>query len=150
RVAELSVAMGHELGLSASEAEHLEAAALLHHLGEVCLDEPEDGRPPEAAAVAEAGAAILRTTPLLAPAGDVGAAETMRSLGPVELEEQVVLSGQILKVASAFDELAEGESARATNALETLLSGPEYLYDPKVLGALEIVLDRRELLDRAD
>ena len=55
----------------------LETAALLHHLGQVCLDEPEDGRPPEPAAVAQAGAAILRGTPLLAPAGDIIAAESM-------------------------------------------------------------------------
>ncbi len=150
RVASLSVAVGRELGLSRSEMEHLEAAALLHHLGQVCLDEPEDGRPPEAGAVAEAGAAILRSTPLLAPAGDVVAAETMPSLGSRAVDEHVVLAGQILKVASAFDELAEGDGTRAASALETLYSGPAYLYDSKVLGALEIVLDRRELLDRAD
>ncbi len=150
RVASLSVAIGRELGLSRAEMEHLETAALLHHLGQVCVDEPEDGRPPEAGAVAEAGAAILRSTPLLAPAGDVVAAETMPSLGAPTLDEHVVLSGQILKVVSAFDELAEGDAARAATALETLYSGPGYLYESKVLGALEIVLDRRELLDRAD
>ena len=66
-----------ELGFSRHELEQLETAALLHHLGQVCLDEPDDGRPPEPVAVAQAGAAILRSTQLLAPAGDIIAAESM-------------------------------------------------------------------------
>ncbi len=48
RVAAMSVAIADELGLSRNDVGHLETAALLHHLGQVCLDEPEDGRPPEA------------------------------------------------------------------------------------------------------
>ena len=43
RVADMAVAMGRVLVLSPSELEHLETAAQLHHLGAVCLDEPEDG-----------------------------------------------------------------------------------------------------------
>ena len=58
-----------------------------------------------------------------------------------------VMSGQILKVASAFDELSDGHPERAGLALEALCSAPEYLYDARVLAALEIVLDRRGLLD---
>ncbi len=119
---------------------------MLHHLGQVCVDEPEDGRPAEAAAVAEAGAAILRSTSLLAPAGDVVAAETMPSLRSSTADGDVLLSGQILKVASAFDELAGGEASQHAVALETLYSGPAYLYDARVLEALEVVLDGRELL----
>jgi hypothetical protein len=57
------------------------------------------------------------------------------------------MSGQILKVASAFDELSDGHPERAALALEALCSAPEYLYDARVLSALEIVLDRRGLLD---
>ena len=67
----------HELGFSRAEIEQLETAALLHHLGQVCIDEPEDGRPPDSAAIAKAGAEILRRTQLLAPAGDIIAAEAM-------------------------------------------------------------------------
>jgi hypothetical protein len=146
RVADVSVAIGTELGFSRSDLAHLETAALLHHLGQVCLDEPEEGRWPEPVAVAESGAAILRSTALLSPAGDIVAA------GAVPYREHpgarpASLAGQILKVCSAFDELAGGRAERSSAAIEALYSGPGYLYDQKVLGALEVVLDRRGLLE---
>jgi hypothetical protein len=146
RVADLAVAMGSTLGCSREELTQIETAALLHHLGQVCLDEPEDGRPPEPVSVAQAGATILRGTQLLAPAGDIIAAEWMPVREKVSSRPSV-MAGQILKVASAFDELSDGRADRAGLALEALCSAPEYLYDPRVLGALEVVLDRRGLLD---
>jgi hypothetical protein len=146
RVASLTVDIGHELGLSNAEIEQVETAALLHHLGEVCLDEPENGRRPDPALVAEAGAAILRTTELLAPAGDIIAAETTPPRGDAR---GAGLSGQVLKVASTFDELSEGRSDRADVALEALYSAPRFLYDERVLHALELVLDRRGALSCA-
>jgi hypothetical protein len=146
RVADLAVAVGATLGFSRHELAQLETAALLHHLGQVCLDEPEDGRPPEPVAVAQAGATILRGTQLLAPAGDIIAAEWMPYSENVSSRPSV-MSGQILKVASAFDELSDGHEERAGLALEALCSAPEYLYDARVLSALENVLDRRALLD---
>ena len=113
----------------------------------MCLDEPDDGRPPEPVSVAQAGATILRGTQLLAPAGDIIAAEWMPYRQNVSSRPSV-MSGQILKVASAFDELvATVTPDRSGLALEALCSAPEYLYDSRVLGALEMVLDRRGLLD---
>jgi hypothetical protein len=146
RVADLAVAMGSSLGFSRHELTQLETAALLHHLGQVCLDEPDDGRPPEPVAVAQAGSTILRGTQLLAPAGDIIAAEWLPYRNSVSSRPSV-MSGQILKVASAFDELCDGHADRAGLALEALCSAPEYLYDSRVLDALEMVLDRRGLLD---
>ena len=131
---------------SRHELEQLETAALLHHLGQVCIDEPDDGRAPEPVAVAQAGAAVLRGTRLLAPSGDIIAAETMPFREKISSRPSV-MSGQILKVASAFDELCEGRPERAGGALEALHSCPGYLYDTRVLAALEVVLDRRGLLD---
>jgi hypothetical protein len=146
RVADLSVAIGSTLGFSRHELGQLETAALLHHLGQVCLDEPDDGRPPEPVSVAQAGATILRGTQLLAPSGDIIAAEWMPYREPIASRPSV-MSGQILKVASSFDELSDGHPERAGLALEALCSAPEYLYDARVLSALEMVLDRRGLLD---
>jgi hypothetical protein len=146
RVADLTLAMGNVLGFSRHELVQLETAALLHHLGQVCLDEPDDGRPPEPVEVAHAGATILRGTQLLAPAGDIIAAKWMPYRQSVSSRPSV-MSGQILKVASAFDELSDGHADRAGLALEALCSAPEYLYDSRVLAALEMVLDRRGLLD---
>jgi hypothetical protein len=145
RVADLAVAIGSPLGFSRHELTQLETAALLHHLGQVCLDEPDDGRPPEPVAVAQAGATILRGTQLLAPAGDIVASEWLPYRENVSSRPSV-MSGQILKVASAFDELCDGHTDRASLALEALCSAPEYLYDARVLAALEMVLDRRGLL----
>lgn len=147
RVADLTVAIGTAAGFSRHEVGELETAALLHHLGQVCLDEPGDGRPPEPVSIAQAGASILRGTPLLAPAGDIIAAEWMPYRERVASRPSVV-SGQILKVASAFDELSDGHPERAGLAFEALCSAPDYLYDAQVIAALEVVLDRRGLLDQ--
>jgi hypothetical protein len=145
RVAELCVAMGHELGLDHTELKNLETAALLHHIGHLCLDDPEVlGRPADPWEVAEAGAAILRATDYLAPAGDLLAVEPLRQPRVLELVDgRRGAGGQILKVASAFDELTAGAPDHAGAAVEALYSGPGYLYDAGVLAALDRVVTRR-------
>jgi hypothetical protein len=148
RVATLAVATAHELGFSRHELGHLETAALLHHLGQVCLDEPEDGRAPDSIEISRAGAEILRGTPLLAPAGDIIAAEVMPPRGQLASRPSG-LAGQVLKVTSAFDELSEGRAERSSAALEALYLAPEYVYDARVLNALEVALDRAGLLATA-
>jgi hypothetical protein len=145
RVATMAVATANELGFSRQELEYIETAALLHHLGQVCLDEPDDGRAPEPASVARAGAAILRSTPLLAPAGDIIAMETV-PYDAINGGRPSTMAGQVLKVSSAFDELSGGDPRSASAALEALYSAPEYVYDVRVLGALEVALDRAGLL----
>ncbi len=146
-VAELAVAMGQELELPETDVAHLETAALLHHLGAVCLDEPDGDEQLDATAVAEAGAAMLRGSEALAPAGDIVAAEPSLHRAPgVSSAPPSALAGQILKVASAFDELTEGDPGHAAWALEALYTGPLYVYDGRVVGALERVLERRGLL----
>ena len=148
RVAAMAVATGSELNFSRHELEQLETAALLHHLGQVCLDEPSDGRAPEPASVAHAGAAILRNTPLLAPAGDIIAMEAM-PYHATNGSQPSAMAGRVLKVSSAFDELSGGDPRSAPAALEALYSAPEYMYDVRVLGALEVALDRAGLLPAA-
>ena len=145
RVALMAVATGHELGFSRVEIEALETAALLHHLGQVCIDEPEDGRSPDSAEVARAGAEILRVTPLLAPAGDIIAAEPMQYRDE-PASDPTLVAAQVLKVTSAFDELSLGRSDCASAALEALYSAPAYMYDARVLGALEMALDKAGLV----
>jgi len=144
RVAELCVAIGREMGLEPVELRHLETAALLHHIGHLCLDDAEVlGRPADPWEVAEAGAAILRATDYLAPAGDLLAVEPVRQRRSLEVVEgSRPPGGQILKVASAFDELTAGNRAQASGGVEALYSGPGYLYDTDVLAALERVLAR--------
>jgi hypothetical protein len=144
RVADLSVAMGRSLSMSPIELDRLWTAALLHHLGAVCVDEPDDGALPDSREVALAGATMLRASEALAAAGDVVAAEPVlhRPQG-AHIQQAAALSGMILKVASAYDELTEGDDEHAAWAVEALYTGPGYVYDGRVLGALERVLERR-------
>jgi hypothetical protein len=144
RVADLAVAMGQMLDFSTVDLEHLETAALLHHLGSVCLDEPAAGSALDPFAVARAGAAMLRASEALAPAGDIVAAEPLLHRPPgAEGDTPAALAGQVLKVASAFDELTEGRGEHSEWAIEALYTGPGYVYDGRVLGALERVLADR-------
>ena len=147
RVADLAVSMGRTLSLSPSELDDLWTAALLHHLGVVCVDESENGDPPDPLEVALAGATMLRASEALAAAGDVVAAEPVlhRPQG-AHGQPAAALSGMILKVASAYDELTEGNDEHAAWAVEALYTGPGYVYDGRVLGALERVLVRRGAL----
>jgi hypothetical protein len=147
RVATLATGMGRELNMSASDLDQLETAALLHHLGAVCLDEPEPGDVLDPVKVAEAGATMLRASEELAPAGDVVAAEPLLHRPPRPTEAPVAaLAGMVLKVASAYDELTDGRDEHAAWAVEALYTGPGYVYDGRVLGALERVLERRGAL----
>lgn len=133
RVASLVLAVGRELHLDRGQLEYMRAASLLHHLGHLCLDDPVVlGRPVEPGEVADKGAEILRKTGDLAPAGDILAPDSSS------------VASQVLRVASAFDELTEGDPARAEAAVEALYSGPGYVYDGRVLAALERVVTGRE------
>ena len=110
------------------DLEYLRAAALLHHLGHLCLDDPEvRGRPIEPSEVTDKGARDPAPDRVPASAGDLLASDTP-SVG-----------SQILRVASAFDELTAGDDAFNDAAIEALYSGPGYVYDPRVLDALERV-----------
>ena len=129
RVADLSLRLGGELGLGRQDLEYLRTAALLHHLGHLCLDDPDvRGRPIEPSEVTDKGAEILRQTEYLRPAGDLLASNTPS------------LASQVLRVASAYDELTAGDESFASAAVEALYSGPGYVYDPRVLDALELVV----------
>lgn len=126
RVADLTVAVGTGLGMKPAELDDLRAAALLHHLGHLCLDAPEvRGAPIEPYEVADKGAEILRQTDLAA-AGDLLATD------------HVSLGGQILRLCSAYDDLAA--VCPPADALDRLAAGPGFLYDPRVLDALERVV----------
>ena len=127
RVADLSVRVGDALGLRRLDLDDLRAAALLHHLGHLCLDAQEmRDRPIEPAEVAEKGAQILRQTDL-ARAGDLLATDDLH------------LGGQILRVVSAYDDLVIA-GVSTEHAIDALYSGPGFIYDPRVLEALDAIV----------
>ncbi len=152
RVAELAVAMGRELRLDRAEVDHLETAALLHHIGHVCLDDPEVlGRPVEMAEVAATGAEMLAGSDHLRPMSEIVATSAYGpGTAPGDVAPERVLAGQILRVASAYDELAGGSVDDGIAARETLFSSPVYSYDVRVVTALDRVLARRESPRRSD
>jgi hypothetical protein len=126
RVAALSVRVGDAMGLRRAELDDLRAAALLHHLGHLCLDAPEVREAPiEPFEVADKGAEILRQTDL-SQAGDLLATDA------------VTVGGQILRLASAYDDLREDQPV--DDALDALSAGPGFLYDPRVFDAFERVV----------
>ncbi len=142
RVASTALSIARELRLSDDELEHLETAALLHHLGEVILDDPAHvGAPSAPAEIASVTAGMLREIAPLAAAGDIVAGEphSHHRAGRSQVPSYH-LASQVLKVASAFDDLTAGEAVRTGSAIETLYSGPGYLYDSRVLDALERIL----------
>jgi HD-GYP domain-containing protein (c-di-GMP phosphodiesterase class II) len=126
RVAALSVEVGDAMGLRRSDIDDLRAAALLHHLGHLCLDAPEmRDEPIEPFEVADKGAEILRQTDL-ALAGDLLATDA------------VTVGGQILRLASAYDDLRDDHTV--DDSLDALAAGPGFLYDRRVLDAFERVV----------
>lgn len=150
RVARLCIEIGRELDLSRGELEQLRVAALLHHLGAVCLDgTPEHVRDHEWAAVASASATMLSATETLAPVGEIVAGTVRPHRAPSlptiadPIPERTALAAQILRVASDFDDLSGSERALSAHALQRMYSGPAWRYDGRVLSALEHVLDRR-------
>jgi hypothetical protein len=131
RVAALASAMGEHLGLSAQDINDLEMAALLHHLGQVTLDEPAQS-PGEVSTVT--GAMLHEIRPLTA-AGDIVAGDAD--------DPRRRIAVQSLRIASEYDDLTVRDHIPGDLALESLRSAPGYVYEPKVLSALERVLAQR-------
>ena len=152
RVAALSTAMGHELGMSERDVLDLEYAALLHDIGQVSLTEPIPGgatvlaAPADQRRIAHDGAEIVRQTGVLDNVAVILEAQTTPYRQVRELGEDLPLSSRIIKVCNAYDDLA-GESpgpAQRNAAIERIHLGLGYEYDPRVVDALVRVLARDE------
>jgi hypothetical protein len=147
RVAVLATGIGRELNLDDTNLDNLETAALLHHIGQVTLDEPPPGSRPDMREVADVTAALLREIEPLYAAAEIVAGEPLGARDAMRhpssrVTPAVALASQALKVASAFDDLTEGEADRSAAALEALYSSPGYVYNARALEALERLLDR--------
>ena len=150
RVAALSMAMGHELGMSERDMLDLEYAALLHDIGQVSLTEPIPGgatvlaAPADQRRIAHDGAEIVRQTGVLDNVAVILEAQTTSYRQVRELGEDLPLSSRIIKVCNAYDDLTgEGAGpARRNAAIERIHLGLGYEYDPHVVDALIRVLAR--------
>jgi hypothetical protein len=135
RVATLATAMGELLGLSAGDVRDLEMAALLHHLGQVTLDDPVGERGVDPAEVTAVTGAMLREIRPLVAAGEIIA-------GDVD-DPKRRLAVQALRLASEYDDLTVRDHVPGDLAVESLRSAPSYVYDERVVVALERALRDR-------
>jgi hypothetical protein len=124
--------------LQSDDLESLERAALLDHLGVVCLDDLPDGHLHASDAVRRVTARMLRETGHLGVAADI--------LAGVTTDEGVRLAGQALRLASEVDGAADGIAARVPGAVEDIVSTPGRGYDLRLLAALErvVLIERRD------
>ncbi|MFJ2112036.1 HD-GYP domain-containing protein [Streptomyces sp. NPDC087850] len=143
RVAELSRAVGRELGLSGSELTVLEYAALMHDIGQLSLVDPVPEGATALLPVAEQrriallGGAVVRQTGVPAAVAVV----VERQADPYREQP---MSARIIRTVNAYDDLA-GERAGASgplDALERLRLGTGHDYQPEVVESLARVLLR--------
>jgi hypothetical protein len=144
RVADIAVAVGAELGLSAGMLQRLEFAALLHDLGRVVLANPAVAAGSYSLSdVSGWSAAIMSEARYLESVAEVVAAQHNPYRRPgEERDPHLPMASKILRVTAVYDgEMNNGLSP--LEAIETLHRGAAYDYDPEVVGALRRVLERR-------
>ena len=160
RVARLAVPVAREVGVEEADLPDVEAAALLHDIGQVGLTRPiPRGATVEVSAldqrrIAATGAAILARTAdlsrLASVVADVGALHHRA----VERGD-VALPARVVRVVSAYDDLtAAGDRLHGGQspivALERIQRATPHEYDPDVVQALVRILERRGVLGAVD
>ncbi|WP_256840958.1 HD-GYP domain-containing protein [Ornithinimicrobium cryptoxanthini] len=149
RVADLSLAMGRDLGLAERDLVELEYSALLHDLGQVALRRPIPGgsttatSPLDQRRIAQTGASILARTAELSRLSQVVAGQATPFRHGREGAE-LMLQSRILRVSNAFDDLGgpTGHGPVARRALDRIRLNLGYDYDPLVVRSLCRVLVR--------
>ncbi|MEV7087152.1 HD domain-containing protein [Streptomyces sp. NPDC093085] len=143
RVADLSRAVGRELGLSGPELTVLEYAALMHDIGQLSLVDPVPEGATALLPVAEQrriallGGAVVRQT-------GVPAAVAMVVERQADPYREQPLSARIVRAVNAYDDLTGGSAPASgpLSALERLRLGTGRDYQPEVVESLARVLSR--------
>ncbi|MFA5891383.1 MAG: HD domain-containing protein [Actinomycetota bacterium] len=145
RVADLSVAIARELGITDQALNEIEYAALLHDIGRVSIPDPAAGEP-DRRELAVVGAGIVRETGHFPKVADMieRQHDPYRRRGE-DADPDLSAGAKIIKVASAFDDITKpgGIGLNPRDALERLYLGMTYEYDPAVIQALAKVLEKR-------
>lgn len=131
RVADLATDLATELGVASRTIEDLALAAQLHDIGRMRAPSPD--RVPElpASEVAASGAAVVRAT---------GALPRVADLIEQQHDPDAGLPAQILRIASAFDDLtATGDGGLSDTAALVRIAARDDV-DPVVVSALARVL----------
>lgn len=144
RVAALATAMARAMQVSERDLATVEQAALLHDVGQVTLPialpdgatvlaDPDSQRRIVADSVRIIERAGVDAAVVDAIRGSILQFRLVREFG-----EDIPLTGRILKVANAFDDLTHGHRSRGVQAaaLERIQLGLGYEYDPACVEAL--------------
>ena len=144
RTARLAVAIGEEMGIPTSARMELEKAALLHDIGRLVLSQPSILRRGFSDDdIARWSAEMIREAPSLLAVADVVAQQNEPYRRPGEqYDPDLPLSSKIIRVASAYDHAVHELGFSSLEALEELHRGAAYDFDPDVVGAARLVLDR--------
>lgn len=145
RTVELAMAVGKDLGMSRTEMDDLEYAALMHDIGRITLTEPailrigytDDD-------IARWGAEIISQAPYLDRIADHVRRlhEPYRKPGE-QVDPSISMISKVVRATSAYDHLVSDRRLSALQAIEVLHQGAAYDFDPEVVGALRRVLERR-------
>lgn len=160
RVAGLAVPVAREAGVDDADLADVEAAALLHDVGQVGLARPIPGGATveislrDQRRVAATGAAILARTADLSRLAPIVADVGVPHHWAVERGD-VALASRVVRVVSAYDDLAvagkrAGGRRVAAAAVRRILRATPYEYDPDVVDALVRHLARTGVLTPAD
>ncbi len=144
RTADLSVAVGAEIGLGASDLRWLEYAALLHDIGQVVLANPAVARSDYSVDdVSGWSAAIIGEAKYLENVAGIVASQHSPYRREGQMRDLAVpRSSQLLRIASRYDR-AISDGLSPVEAVELLHKGAAYDYDPELVKALRRVLQRR-------
>ena len=155
RVAQLSVAVGHEMGLPEADIKDLRYAALMHDIGQLSLADPISGGATsliardEQRTIAEYGAEVIRQSGMTRVAHIVEQqSEPFRRPGR-PFDANIPVASRIIRVANAYDDFAGGsmESQQRMRALTRLREGSNEEFDPKVVEIVGRVVERTMLVD---
>lgn len=153
RVAALAVPVAREVGVEEDDLDDVEAAALLHDVGQVGLTSPIPGGATmeislrDQRRIAATGAAVLARTADLSRLAPIVADVGLPHHWAVERGD-VTLAARVVRVASAYDDLtgtgirlAGGHSP--AEAVDRILRSTPHEFDPEVVAALLRHLERR-------
>lgn len=145
RTANLALAVGRELGLTRSNIDELEYAALMHDIGRITLTEPAIIRAGYTDDdIARWGAEIISQAPYLEKIADHVRRLHEPYRKPGEQSDPAISTiSKIVRATSAYDHLVVERELSALQAIEVLHQGAAYDFDPYVVASMRRVLDRR-------
>lgn len=140
--ASLAVEIGRKLGMHPDDVVQLEYAALLHDIGRIVAEEPDEQS--DELDLARWGAEIIRQAPYLTQVADQVESHPLPYRRPgEERDPELSINARIVRVASQYDQASRFYGMLPLEALEVLYRRTAYDFDPAVVASLREVLTAR-------